>query len=228
MSEKAKFHKMTKPMKFRRLKQFKMMIVLWCKAVRERIIYLFNYILYKLHILKRYSYRDSVERVFSIPPNFNLKMEEVETKLFRGTVIMKIVQETFYDIDYFYQHKKDGSKKVTLMLKNTEENRLYLDSHLEDICLRINNTWYNTNSLPILKVAVLPPPTAFVEEDFSKSVECESVTYDLTPLKHLKHSMLLGKILFSDITEPELRGNYYWACEEFTEKLKSMTLRDLM
>ena len=50
MSEKTRFYNMTKPVRFRRLKQAKMMIVLWCKALRERIIYFFNYILYKLHI----------------------------------------------------------------------------------------------------------------------------------------------------------------------------------
>ena len=53
MSEKTRFYNMTKPVRFRRLKQAKMMIVLWCKALRERTIYLFNYLLYKLKILKR-------------------------------------------------------------------------------------------------------------------------------------------------------------------------------
>ena len=138
MSEKTRFYNMTKPVRFRRLKQAKMMIVLWCKALRERIIYFFNYILYKLNILKRYSYRDNVVQAIPLPYSINPK--EVITDHFRGVVSMSLMQDKYIDLDYFYREKK-GDKKVTLYLKSEEKTRLYLESHLTDISIRVKN-WY--------------------------------------------------------------------------------------
>ena len=138
MSEKTRFYNMTKPVRFRRLKQAKMMIVLRCKALRERIIYFFNYILYKLHILKRYSYRDNV--VQAIPLPYSITPKEVITDHFRGVVSMSLMQDKYIDLDYFYREKK-GDKKVTLYLKNEEKTRLYLESHLTDIGIRVKK-WY--------------------------------------------------------------------------------------
>lgn len=228
MSDKAKFHNMTKPVRFRRLKQAKMMIVLWCKAVRERIIYLFNYVLYKLNILKRYSYRDRTERVFSLP--YGIKTQTVETNNFRGAVDMKLVMETFYDIDYFYRQKKDGSKKVTLYLKNEEESRLFVEAHLESVGLKIADKWYEHN-LPILKVAIMDRKPVVATFDTSaplKPVEYDTVSYDLLPLKTLRWKNLLGKITLSDVSEPMLYYYYERACSEFREKLSSMNIHDLI
>lgn len=227
MSEKARFYNMTKPIRFRRLRQVKMMIVLWCKAVRERIKYLFNYVLYKLNILQRYSYRDRTEQVFSLP--YNIKMREVQSNTFKGVVVTKIIKETFYDIDYFYRQKKDGSKKVTLYLKNEEESRLFTESHLEEICLKVSSRWYQPDHLPTLKVAVMDvKPVAFDPSAPLKPVEYDTVEYDLLPLKTLRYKSLLGKITLSDISEPMLYYYYELAVGEFSKKLNSMTLHDLM
>ena len=227
MSEKAKFYNMTKPVRFRRLKQAKMITVLWCKAVRERIIYLFNHVLYKLNILKRYSYRDRTEQVFSLP--FNIKMREVQSNTFKGVVVTKLIKETFYDIDYFYRQKKDGSKKITLTLKDEEESRLYTESHLEEICLKVSSRWYMPDHLPTLKVAVMDvKPVAFDPSASLKPVEYDTVEYDLLPLKTLRYKSLLGKITLNDISEPMLYYYYELAVSEFSKKLNSMTLHDLM
>ena len=99
MSEKTRFYNMTKPVRFRRLKQAKIMIVLWCKALRERIIYFFNYILYKLHILKRYSYRDNVVKVLPLP--YELKEKSVTCENFGGLIKMQLVSHNNIDLDYF-------------------------------------------------------------------------------------------------------------------------------
>lgn len=227
MSEKARFHEMTKPMKFRRFKMVKQYIVLWYKAVRERIKYFFNYILYKLNILKRYSYRDMTEQVFSLP--YNVKTRTIETGTFRCTVVMRVIKETFYDMDYFYRQKKNGSKKITLWVKNEEDSKLFVDSHLEDICLKISDKWYEPNNLPILKVAVMgKPPVAFEPSKSLDSVGYETVSYDLVPLKTLRFRSLLGKLNLSDVSEPMIYYYYEYACGEFTNKLKSMSLHDLM
>ena len=227
MSEKARFYNMTKPIRFRRLRQVKMMIVLWCKAVRERIKYLFNYVLYKLNILQRYSYRDRTEQVFSLP--YNIKMREVQSNTFKGVVVTKLIKETFYDIDYFYRQKKDGSKKVTLYLKNEEESRLFTESHLEEICLKVSSRWYQPDHLPTLKVAVMDvKPVAFDPSAPLKPVEYDTVEYDLLPLKTLRYKSLLGKITLQDISEPMLYYYYELAVSEFSKKLNSMTLHDLM
>ena len=228
MSEKTRFYNMTKPIRFRRLKQAKMMIVLWCKAQRELILYFFNYILYKLNILKRYSYRDNTEQVFSLPPNF--KKREVHSNNFKGVVDMKFVKSTFYDIDYFYRHNKDGSEKITLSVKNSEESIMYAESHLEDICLNVGGKWYSPHHLPTLKVAVNkePSPVRYDPSEPLAPIEYDTVEYDLLPLRLLRYKNHLGKITLSDISESMLHYYYEGACNVFHDKLNSMCLHDLM
>ena len=226
MSEKTRFYNMTKPVRFRRLKQAKMMIVLWCKALRERIIYFFNYILYKLHILKRYSYRDNVVQAIPLPYSINPK--EVITDYFRGVVSMSLMQDKYIDLDYFYREKK-GDKKVTLYLKNEEKTRLYLESHLTDIGIRVEN-WYSVNSLPVFKVSVLDPEVKpFTVEKTLEPMDYQTVTYNTGYLKNLTHKSIVGVDMnVEDISEAMVKYYYDYAVDEFKKHLNNISLQDLI
>ena len=226
MSEKTRFYNMTKPVRFRRLKQAKMMIVLWCKALRERIIYFFNYILYKLHILKRYSYRDNVVQAIPLPYSINPK--EVITDHFRGVVSMSLMQDKYIDLDYFYREKK-GDKKVTLYLKNEEKTRLYLESHLTDIGIRVKN-WYSVNSLPVFKVSVLDPEVKpFTVEKTLEPMDYQTVTYNTSYLKNLTHKSIVGVDMnVEDISEAMVKYYYDYAVDEFKKHLNNISLQDLI
>jgi len=226
VSEKAKFHNMTRPIRFRRLKQVKMITVLWCKALRERIKYLSNYILYKLGYLKRYSYRDMSVQVLPLP--HQILAQTVQSSNFSGIAIMTLLLENNIDMDYFYR-EKDGQKKITLYMKNHDESRLFSETHLEDIHLKTDK-WYSVSELPVFKVAVLDPEVKpFNPDEPLKEVEYTTTTYNVNILKTLRHKSLLGANIKPDnISEPMLHYYYNFAVGELKKYLDHLTLKDLM
>lgn len=222
MIDKIKFHEMTKPMKFRRLKMIKQYAVLWFKALRERIIYLFNYSLYKLHILKRYSYRDNSEReCFAfVPPSF--EPEVIETEIIRGVVSPRLMIRYNIDVDYFY-YEKNGKTIITLSLKDRNESKTFLNTTLTNIFLRVGGVWFNVNSLPRFKVAVLPPSPAPFDDKPHVKVDYNTVTYDTQRLKNLFHRTILSE----NFDEAEFYNNYKGAVNRFKYKLSNLSLKDL-
>lgn len=230
MNDKVKFHNMTKPTKFRRLKMMKQFIVLWCKALRELIQYSFNNILYHLKILKRYSYRDNVE--MAIPAPHDLEIKSVTSQYFGGNVIMQLISSKDIDIDYFYREKKDGSKKITLSLKDHIDEKLFVDCHLDNIHIKVGDLWYDVDNLPVFKVAsiIKPEPVEFTNLDFiEKPTEPKVVEYDITKLRTLRHRLFLGyDITLSDISM--VMYNYYYdcSCGEFEKHLNNLTLSDIL
>ena len=219
MSDKTKFHRMTKPIKFRKVRLVLQTIVLWLSAQRERIIYLFNYLLYKMNILQRYSYRDNVERVYPVP---NLKVNTVETRYFKGDVIMVATRVTSIDRDYFYRVRKDGSKKITLTLKDEEKTQVFLDSHLDNICIMIAGSWYSSHHMPTIKVCMHREHNP---RDFE--VKYETAEFDLTPLRNMRMRDVIDTLRVEDISDPIFYFHYEKACFQFKYSLGNMDLSDL-
>lgn len=227
MGEKVRFYNMTKPVKFRRIKIIKQMVVLWCGGVRERIIYFFNYILYKLNILKRYSYRDNVVKVLPLP--YELKEKSVTCENFGGLIKMQLVSHNNIDLDYFYFQKKDGSKKITLSLKDKDEQRMFVESHLENIHIKVGK-WFSVDHLPVFKVVYRDTNelTSYSGSENTKPVEVKTVEYDISKLKNLCYKSILGSLTVDDISEEMLNYYYECSCREFKEYLNTLTLHDLM
>lgn len=228
MSELERFHNMTKPIKFRKLKMVKQFVSDWCKAQRERIKYLFNYLLYKLNILKRYSYRDIVERVVSSPNNLR---DRITTDFVNGVVRMKVISSLDINIDYFYYEKKDGSKKITLTLKDHREETLFAVSYLDDISLKVHDQWYYVDNLPTFKIHSLikPKPIEFVDSSFiDKPIEPRVIEFDVFRLKTFHHKLMIGKMSLSDVSE--VMYNYYYECSRdgLQKELGKLTLMDIM
>lgn len=226
MSDKVKFHNMTKPMKFRRSKLFKQRIVLWCGTLRERIIYLFNYILYKLHILNRYSYRDMVEKVVPFPHEFEEK--SINSKYFGGTVKMQLIRREYVDLDYFYYKRKDGSSKRTLTVNDFTDINFEVVAYLKDIHINVANHWYNVDHLPTFKGFIEPELTAW-EGDIKQDItlEVKTVDYDIKILKNLRLKYLLNPGQ-EDLSKPMVDHYYDLVKGEFGRLLSSMTLADIM
>lgn len=230
MSEKQRFYNMTRPPRFRSLKVCKGLFLSWCKALRERIIYLFNYILYKLHILQRYSYRTNGEKVTPLPADF--KFRSIETEYFRGVLFMKYITREEVDIDYFYRQNKDGSKKRTLTLKDECKSRLlFTSSNLIDVCIKVSDKWYQCDSLPVFKIAVLDPevrPYDGSADTEKKNVEYTTQTFKVQALRNLRHQNLVGLTTPEEVSSPMLRYYYDFSCQEFLKSLGSLTLHDLL
>lgn len=217
MSDETKFYNMTKPIGFRRVRQAKMSIVLWCKAQRERIKYLSNYLLYKLNILDRYSYRDNVEKVIPIP--HAIKIRHINTSNIRCSVSAKLLEVESFDIDYFFRMTKTGEKKVTYYVKNNSSTEHSIVFSPHNIILRIGQTWFDANRLPIFKATV-------AETD----IESKTVTINTKKLTDLQAKYLLGKDLLIPEDLPSSVINYYYevACRDIDKYLKEITLQDLM
>lgn len=225
MSEKTKFYKMTKPIKFRRLKLIFKSIGLTYEVGKERINYLFNYLLYKLNILNRYSYRTNTEKVF---PVTELEFKRVQTDSFAGTVVMNLVLVSDIDIDYFYREKK-GSKVITYVMKDEEKFSLFSSTTLEDIAIKLGGGFHLINQLPTIKMAILPHSVSYEYTMVSKPVEYETVTYDTRLLRHICNKKLLGLDMKpEDVSEPMLRYYYEYSFSEIELYLRNLPLSSLI
>lgn len=227
MSDKTRFYKMTRPVKFRRLKLIFKSIGLTYEVGKERIKYLFNYLLYKLNILKRYSYRTNTEQVY--PLEHYLKLKHIQTGNFAGTAIMNLVLVSDIDIDYFYR-EKDGAKKVTYVVKNNEKFSLFSSTILKDIAINVNGKYHLIDHLPTLKVALAPPKTTFGEAPNEPTkLKYKTVTYDTRILKQLCHKNLLGVDMKpEDISEPMAKYYYEYSCYEIERFLGDILLSSLV
>lgn len=232
MSEKAKFHKLTQPIRFRRTKLFFKSIGRTYEVGTEKLRYFCNYVLYKLKVLDRYSYRDRIRNPVSIPYEHKSLVAEGDT--IRGRVVIGLYRETHYDIDYFYRKKKDSKMKITLSLRDFTEHKFFAESHLEDVELKIAGDWHKTNFLPTFKMATLPPlkTVADTPELEPTEVEYKTITFHLNSILGLRHLSFLG-VMPSDciqefLSERMFKYYYHKAVDEFTTKLKSMSVYDLI
>lgn len=223
MSEKTRFHNMTKPMKFRHFKMIKEYIVLWCRSARERITYIYYYILNKLHILKRYSYRaDWMEKILP-DPTFR---KTIHTKHYSADVVSRIREVEMSDIDYFYK-EKNGHKEIVYVIKNEEEHKRFLIGHLENISLSVDgHSFYNVNSLPHFKVAIFEPEIKPYDENWAPAKPTfRTVTYNVEKLKGFRHQYILSDT--NALIQNEV--DYCFQCQvrEFEQFLSKLPLKEL-
>ena len=226
MNDKVQFHKMTKPIRFRRIKVAKSVIVLWFKELRERIIYHFNYLLYKLNILKRYNYTDITEQASPIPENLKPVEREIETEHYKGTVKMVFEEYRFIDIDYFYRIRKDGSKKITYTMKDHQKVFTYAVSRLNNISIRVSNNWYNVSALPTFKVSIHKPQEFDLDGD--GFISTSTVTFNITKLIKVTNRQYLGIFERPDSFSKEMIKWYYdKACFELAQQFNDIKLGDI-
>ena len=127
------------------------------------------------------------------------------------------------------QEKKGDKKVITLYLKNEEKSRLYLESHLTDIGIRVEN-WYSVNSLPVFKVSVLDPEVKpFTVEKTLEPMDYQTVTYNTGYLKNLTHKSIVGVDMnVEDVSEAMVKYYYDYAVDEFKKHLNNISLQDLI
>lgn len=226
MKDEKKFYEITKPIKFRSFKLLKQTVVLWWEGVRELIKYRVNYMLYKLKILKRYSYRDDVVGNLSLPPKFYLEPKIIETEYFSAVARMRYEKERHLDRDYFYMPLKEGGRKITYIVKDEETSNVFMVVHLEDLHIKVGDKWFCADKLPIFKTATLK---SVGKGDSDSPIEYETISYDASILKKLFVKELLienGEINYVHGTI--LNFIYNNCVEELKAHLEKITLKDLM
>lgn len=229
MSEKVKFHNMTKPIRFRKFKLFLKSVGLTYEVGKERINYLFNYLLYKLNILNRYSYRDNVEKVTPLPPQIPLKT--IKTDWIEAVLESEIVENNFIDVDYFYRVKKDGSKKRTYVISDYDRKEITLHSRLKDIQIKVGDSWFSTCNLPTFNLLTFSPedlkPISLSDMDNEKLIRPNYITMecDLTLLTNLRSRTLLSlESTYLDL----LKYTYEQDFNKFQNRLKGISLSDIL
>ena len=232
--EYEQFYSITKPIRFRKLKLFRNYVKDWCVALRDLIKYNYYNILYKLNIIMRYSYRDDVEKVHSLPQS--IEEPKVATKLVRADVKSSLIEDRDIHIDYFYKLTRDGHAKRLYTIVDRTEIKTYVVSRLENIQVKVDK-WYDIHKLPILKVSYLKKYTkpSWIDENRVEFVHRTMPTYSTLTIDTRKLLNLHRKILV-DINHSSFRKEHnrllYQNCAEangmMIEKyLNTLTLRDL-
>ena len=231
MNDKVKFYEMTKPPKFRKIRLFAKSLGRTYEVGTERIKYLTNYFLYKLNILERYTYKDSVHNTER--PLHAFPEREVQGDYIGAILDMHLVTVTEVDADYFFRVCKDGSHKITYVVKEHNKEYKYLEFNLKNIHFKVGENWYCVDHLPTFR-CVHPnelKPTVFsdnADEVIGKETYT-TVNYNIGKIRRLTHEYYLGTDLKDNyITEEMLQYYYYKACDEFEHILSNIKLSDLM
>lgn len=221
MNDKRKFIKMTKPIRFRRLRLIKQTIKDWKGHISYVIKYNICNILYKLKILKRYDYRDSGIMEIPLPP---YKREIVLTPLCVGTINLRLVKSYNFEIDHFMRSKKNSNANVIVFkVSDYSEVKYILTATLTDIKVYIDCKLFAVDEHPYLKAWVLSP----FQPD-PKNPKYEVKRYNLSNLQKLRKQYIINDVVNNDTVSKEVI-DYYLKCsiEDFEKYLKNMTLKDL-
>ena len=227
MTNKVKFYNMTKPIKFRKTRLFVKSIGRTYEVGTERSKYLFNYLLYKLNILKRYTFKDVTEEFLPIP--FAIPEKSIETDVVGCTVRMKLKKTTNINEDYFYR-EKDGSKKITYVLKNETKTTLSILCNTDNIHLKIGDKWFSTSNMPTFKwVAPTTVRASFVKaNEPMERTKVRTITYDINPLKLHSENVVGVDMEVEDLTESMLKYPYDCTVYKMHIYLDTIRLTDLM
>lgn len=189
--EQRVFLDMTKKVKFRFFKKIIRMFSENGKAMRELIKYYFNYILYKIHILKKYDYRTNGE-VFKGEIRSN-KGSVVFHKNICATLVVRVFEYEDIHLEYFYRDTKNG-KKITHMITNYTYRVINAYGVLNNIGVKIDGQEnFIFNDFPIIRFYELPKATLFSKKD-NYLLEREEVKptryiFNLKPLYNLRHKI---------------------------------------
>jgi hypothetical protein len=182
-----KFDRMTRPVKFRRWKMLKQ------GDLRPVIKYWFYNLLTKLHILKRYVYRDSGEGTFFEP---DFKPRTIESNNYVATVRCKLNSLTFIEQDYFYRTLKDGSKKILYVLADESREEKVMTCYLDNVGVKFNDTVYFKDNMPVFR--------SFINEDLKDNDEVHYVrktfVFDLTKIESMRRKVLLSTFNPDEVT----------------------------
>ena len=219
--EYKELYRITKPLRFRRLKMIKQITFDWFSAIRERIIYLYYIILYKLNIIKRCNYRDNGEDILPLP--HPTKFKRMETDVLEGEVIMKMIHSWSVESDYFYSESKEKGRKIKYVIKDNTTSRWFTEVSLTNLSVKIDGKNYYVQHLPTLKMAIAKP--IFDIGCTIDSIEYDTVTIDVDRLKKIRSRTFLGN---NDVSKEELEYLYDCSYDYLVQYCEKIRLADLI
>ena len=229
MNDKLKFHRMTRPVKFRFTRLVFKSVGHSYEVGVSKIKYLFNYILYKLNILKRYTnntdtqiWRPTINGQIS-----DVVEKEIVTGCFVGIAQSALVDDFHSKVDYFYRTNEKGLKVITYVVTDEETHFYKVVTSLIKPGLIIDGKTYLYGDVPkIVRTYKEPPVHAeMVSEELLKP---QVISYDLTKLMNIQHSTILGEnIDDEEVLKYRLDNAVAEAQRAITIYLQSLNLHDL-
>lgn len=224
MSSKQKFMEITKPMKFRNSRKF----LSRCKALRERIIYLFNYILYKIHILDRYSYRDNGERHLGVLPYHKI----ITHKNLVASLEVRVIEHKNVNQDWFYFKNRLNRKYVVC---DCEEVETHLVGVLTNLGIKVDGatdfTYVDYLNLPTYRVlsteSLRPTSLEYKGEERLIKPEYTEYTIDLNKIRNLKN-VKCQHCKAEYISGTEMKYFYDLILEEYQAYFKDFNFNSIM
>jgi len=152
MNDQIKFCKWTEPIKFRSVKQAVKSVGRTYGVGTNKILYIINNILYRLHIIDRYTYKNVDVRYST--PKF---LSECDRKYVVGSCVsfgldMTFEEEHTVNEDYFYVKTKRGKKKLFSVVDVDEKKLVVVGTPApHTINLHIGNSWCRVPETNIFK-----------------------------------------------------------------------------
>lgn len=177
--EKLKFHRMTKPIKFRRTRLFLMSVGHSYGVGVYKLKYVFNYILYKLHILNRYvnTSRHTIWNPKIQGEVYENYEKNVECRCVGGTIWSFLKDDFSFKSDYFYFMWKKH-RHITFVACAEEIHSYILVTSLVDPFIVIGARRYSLGQVPRIFTSYhkklgssekgVPPVPVATTYDFSK------------------------------------------------------------
>lgn len=227
MSDKLKFHRMTRPMKFRHIRLVFKSVGHSYEVGVSKIKYLFNYILYKLNILKRYT-NNTDTQIWR--PTINGQLADVVEKEIVTGCFVGIAQSTLVDdfhskVDYFYRTDKRGLKVITYVVTDEETHLYKLVTSLIKPGLILDGKTYLYGDVPRI-VRTYKAPPVHAEKVSEELLKPQVVEYDLTKLMNIKYASVLGESIDDEIIKYRLSNAVTEAQQAITKYLQSLNLHD--
>lgn len=174
MSDKVKFHSMTKPLKFRTAKLFLLNLKTSFEEVVKGIKSVIYNILYKLNLVDKYSFNDLIRNEVHFP----ISDSNFTSSFIQSDIEFKLFHDEYVDEEYY--HVKGNRLKKLFVLSSTHNHYLVLMSHLTNISIKFpGKEHFMTvqNGLPVLKISINPQPIRPVPVDLSLKLTEEPVDY---------------------------------------------------
>lgn len=123
---------------------------------KEELKLKWNEFLFKLNLVKRYTYDDTSTKEVDLSPVSDMVsvlkgLSSVITKEFIIDLGIRVFLENNIHLDYFYKVTKSGEKKITYTVKNENDKRYYADCTPRsvyliegDTSLRLDNQRFGT------------------------------------------------------------------------------------
>lgn len=181
MSDKVKFHNMTKPLKFRAVRRAFKNLSYSLSNVAEDIKSLIYNILYKLNIIEKYSFNDLMVQDVQVP----IKPSHFENDFLCADICFKSTHQEYINEEWY--HKKGKKLDKLFVLKDTHLHRFIINAHLENIGIKFpgSDKYYLVQrGLPTLRINVSPVRPKPFSEEF-KRPEYEVVEVNIRELESL-------------------------------------------